>query len=342
MDAAAFARPLAVSCRLRPGRPPRLELADGPVAVAVEGDAPVATARSRALDREAVDASLLAFGGSGHRIATADVDLAPDAFVPLAALKALRRRALAALEQARRTAAPRPPAATLPAGGRRRRATGLWVRTDDPAQIGPLLAGGAERILLHGAAAPVPSSRVWTAREADRPATLADLPPGPLLAGHPGWLAVAGDRPVILDATANLQNLAAIAAWSRPPVAGIILGRELDADRLGALLDHAADVPVMLGVIVQDRPPLMRARWPWHPLPPAGALGPAGDGPPAYRLLRDPDGCALLEAGAPRCDEAAADRSRGRTDAWVIDCRRQDAATSLAQLAFWRQRLSGG
>jgi len=118
-------RPVEVAARLegRAGEPARLTLhalPEGPEVTAAS-DERLAPARHAALDAARVRAALAALGGTPYRLAALDVELGEGLFLPVAELKGLRRRTVAALDRARLGARRRPagrraatPAAAVP------------------------------------------------------------------------------------------------------------------------------------------------------------------------------------------------------------------------------------
>ncbi|MEA4927323.1 MAG: U32 family peptidase [Candidatus Limiplasma sp.] len=95
--------PVTLAARVRPDEPLRLSASDGRSTVAVEGE-PVQVARNRALTTEDIQRSLSRLGESPFTLVGLPQVETRDAFVPVAALNALRRQALEQLAQARRTA----------------------------------------------------------------------------------------------------------------------------------------------------------------------------------------------------------------------------------------------
>ena len=95
--------PVTFTASVCPDGPLRLSVSDGRSTVTVEGE-PVQTARNRALTTEAVQRSLSRLGESPFTLAGQPQVETRDAFVPVAALNALRREALEQLAQARRAA----------------------------------------------------------------------------------------------------------------------------------------------------------------------------------------------------------------------------------------------
>jgi U32 family peptidase len=152
-------RPLALSMVLKGaiGEPVRLRVslrgsAGGRLEADAASEAPLAAARTVALDEARVRDALGALGGTPYELAELRVELPPAAFLAVGELKGLRRRALAALDE-RRIAARRrdsagerrgPHAATQPAAdaGRGAASTGDSRSSSAP---GPHAAGAQDR-----------------------------------------------------------------------------------------------------------------------------------------------------------------------------------------------------
>lgn len=100
--------PVTAKAVLRVGQPAAMTVADGTRTARVEGDA-VEIATGRGFDRARAEAQLKKTGGTPYEIANIEIEADENAFYPVSALNALRRDALAALEQSgvsRRATAP--------------------------------------------------------------------------------------------------------------------------------------------------------------------------------------------------------------------------------------------
>ena len=100
--------PLTAKAVLRVGQPAAMTVADGTRTARVEGDA-VEIATGRGFDRARAEAQLKKTGGTPYEITNIKIEADENAFYPVSALNALRRDALAALEQSgvsRRATAP--------------------------------------------------------------------------------------------------------------------------------------------------------------------------------------------------------------------------------------------
>lgn len=100
--------PVTAKAVLRVGQPAAMTVADGTRTARVEGDA-VEIATGRGFDRARAEAQLKKTGGTPYEIASIEIEADENAFYPVSALNALRRDALAALEQSgvsRRATAP--------------------------------------------------------------------------------------------------------------------------------------------------------------------------------------------------------------------------------------------
>ena len=106
------ARPLLLEAELRAaaGEVPRLRVRAGQLEVDVRGDEPLAVAERARLNPGRARDAVGALGGTPYRLAGFHAALEGDPFLPVGALKELRRRALAELD-ARRLAVLRRPAA---------------------------------------------------------------------------------------------------------------------------------------------------------------------------------------------------------------------------------------
>ena len=104
--------PVRLALRAMPGEPLRLSVTDGETEITAEGEI-VRRAESRPLTEEDAARSLRKAGGTACEIAEVRVE-AENAFVPVSALNALRRDALAAFEAARAAAFERPMARRAP------------------------------------------------------------------------------------------------------------------------------------------------------------------------------------------------------------------------------------
>ncbi len=100
--------PVTAKAVLRVGQPAAMTVADGMRTARVEGDA-VEIATGRGFDRARAEAQLKKTGGTPYEITNIEIEADENAFYPVSALNALRRDALAALEQSgvpRRATAP--------------------------------------------------------------------------------------------------------------------------------------------------------------------------------------------------------------------------------------------
>ena len=100
--------PVTAKAVLRVGQPAAMTVADGTRTARVEGDA-VEIATGRGFDRARAEAQLKKTGGTPYEITNIEIEADENAFYPVSALNALRRDALAALEQSgvsRRATAP--------------------------------------------------------------------------------------------------------------------------------------------------------------------------------------------------------------------------------------------
>ncbi|MGQ9779351.1 MAG: DUF3656 domain-containing U32 family peptidase [Bacillota bacterium] len=152
--------PFSAHVRLRPGEPVVLTLTDGEGhRVVVESDLPAQVAHTRPLTEETVRLHLGRTGGSGWRPAAITVELAGGTMVPLSALNRLRRRGLAALEEAR-LASYTPPPVPAPLPGQRqdyrmgtpptpsRHLPRLGATVGNPEEAHAALAAGVDRLYL--------------------------------------------------------------------------------------------------------------------------------------------------------------------------------------------------
>ena len=156
------ARPVPLAARLegRAGTPARLTLRalpDGLSAGAVSSR-PLTEARTVALDERRVRDAVGALGGTPYELAELRLELDPGLFLPVAELKAMRRRALAALDERRlaarrripRPVAPRDEARALPSAVPRRaaRAGADTVRADTARADARAAAARADVVLV--------------------------------------------------------------------------------------------------------------------------------------------------------------------------------------------------
>lgn len=134
-----------------PGRPLSLAVSDGESTVTAAGD-PCQAAQTKALDEESARRSLGKTGGTPFALRNLNVRTA-GAFVPAAALNALRREALAAFAEARIAAQPREKGAphSFAAPERKVRAPRLLVKTSNAEETSALLQAGADEALLEAA-----------------------------------------------------------------------------------------------------------------------------------------------------------------------------------------------
>ncbi len=149
-DAFSAALPIPFDAALTawPGKEITLSVTDGESAVTVQGDT-CQTAESKALTEEAARRSLEKTGGTPFALRHLMVKTA-GAFVPAAALNALRRDALDQLAEARIQAQPRFASAPAHFDAPKRRipAPRLLVKTRIPGEIPALLAAGADEVLF--------------------------------------------------------------------------------------------------------------------------------------------------------------------------------------------------
>ena len=95
-------RPVAATFVGKVGEPPRLTLSDeAGRRVTVMGDSPLSEARNRALDEAALREQLGKLGGTPYHLAALEVELNGAGFLPVSALNALRREAVARLTELR-------------------------------------------------------------------------------------------------------------------------------------------------------------------------------------------------------------------------------------------------
>ncbi|MBO4926553.1 MAG: U32 family peptidase [Clostridia bacterium] len=144
---AALPIPFSAVLAAFPGKPAVLAVSDGESAAEAEGEI-CQEAQSRPLDEASARRSLEKTGGTPFTLARLTVRTA-GAFLPAAALNALRRDALEQLREKRIAAHPRPapapgryPAEPLPPPAPR-----LIVKTDDLSDAPRLIAAGADEIL---------------------------------------------------------------------------------------------------------------------------------------------------------------------------------------------------
>ncbi|MFC4639521.1 U32 family peptidase [Deinococcus hohokamensis] len=100
LDAAdpVYTRPVTAHFVGHVGQPPRLTLTDeAGRCVTVQGDAPLAEARNRALDEAGLHEQLGKLGGTPYHLAALTTDLRGAGFLPVGALNALRRDAVTQL-----------------------------------------------------------------------------------------------------------------------------------------------------------------------------------------------------------------------------------------------------
>jgi len=139
-----------LSCAIEAGQPCRLTVSDGERDVTVEGPIPE-TARNRALTGPEVEERLRKTGGTAYRVDTAVTLVDEGLSLPASAINDLRRRALAALTEAR-TAVPHRrelPAPPLPEADHSACAPTFTVSVASAAQISPeLLALAPARIYV--------------------------------------------------------------------------------------------------------------------------------------------------------------------------------------------------
>ena len=131
-----------------PGAPLRLTVTDGESTAAAEGDR-CEPAQKKALDEDSARRSLEKTGGTPFALRHLTVRT-ENAFVPSAALNALRRDALAQLAEKRIAAQPRAcaPRGSFVSPERHIPAPRLLVKTGDFSLIGPLLSAGADEVLF--------------------------------------------------------------------------------------------------------------------------------------------------------------------------------------------------
>ena len=149
-DALNRALPIPVDAALAayPGKPLALTVSDGESAVSLQGE-PCQAAQHKALDGDSARKSLEKTGGTPFVLRSLAVKTA-GAFVPAAALNALRRQALEELARARIAAAPRQQAfpARFDAPGGYGAGPRLIVKTQSLSEVPSLLAAGADEALF--------------------------------------------------------------------------------------------------------------------------------------------------------------------------------------------------
>lgn len=139
--------PVGARATLKVGEPARLIVSDGTHSACAVGEV-VQRATGRPFDPERARAQLAKSGGTPFRIDSLDIDADPDAFCPASQLNALRREALAGLEEkrtaVRRTTAPmeRGPVE------RADEAPCLMAQSTDPDALAEALACGADVAVL--------------------------------------------------------------------------------------------------------------------------------------------------------------------------------------------------
>ena len=142
--------PVRFTAVIGAGAPCTLTASDGVHTVTVTGPVPEA-ARTRALTAEAVSERLKKTGGTAFRCTEAEVTVEDGLSLPVSALNALRRDALASLTEARLTVPPRRETAVspLPEGTCAAREPELTVSVTDPTQVtAELLAQSPARVYL--------------------------------------------------------------------------------------------------------------------------------------------------------------------------------------------------
>ena len=143
--ARALARPVPLSATLSgaAGERPRLALRGDGEEVTVEGEAPLAQARTAALTPDKARRALGALGGTPYELVELDFRVEAGVFLAVGQLKELRRRAVGELDErrlARRRRAPAAPAAATAPPGLSRKAPGadrganVEVRRPEPPQ----------------------------------------------------------------------------------------------------------------------------------------------------------------------------------------------------------------
>jgi len=205
----AVARPLALAARLsgREGQPARLEmrlLPSGRPAATVVSSRALEPARAAVLDPERVRAAVCALGGTPYALDDLELDMPDGLFLPVAELRDLRRRAVAAIDEERLSGYRRAEPASAESSGTAResvQSADLGQASARPARIGDVCArsGSAAR---SARAAPGGETRGETAASAPRvvlrvsPSAAVVLPPGdaalcltPTVDDDPVWLA---------------------------------------------------------------------------------------------------------------------------------------------------------
>ncbi|HTV22700.1 MAG TPA: DUF3656 domain-containing protein [Polyangiaceae bacterium] len=94
------ARPVRFALRGRAGKPLVLDVSAGAISASVESSVPLERAQQRALTRAVFEQQLGRLGGTGFELAGLDLAVTGAVFLPLRELNELRRRGLAALEEA--------------------------------------------------------------------------------------------------------------------------------------------------------------------------------------------------------------------------------------------------
>jgi collagenase-like PrtC family protease len=152
------ARPLPLEAELHAaaGEVPRLRVRSGALEIEVRGDEPLAVAERARLNPGRARDAVGALGGTPYRLAEFHASLEGDPFLPVGALKELRRRALAELDARRLAPLRRPIAQAAPAEGGATSQTPYRTPGDAPLPVvlrilpheAPLAAPGVTAVAL--------------------------------------------------------------------------------------------------------------------------------------------------------------------------------------------------
>ena len=292
---------------------------------------PLVAAQAKPVDDAALRDSLGAFGGSPFRFGSLINELRGDCFMPVAALKALRRTLVEALiaQPVREPAEWEAPAIATP----RLRTTALWVAVSTLDAARAALDAGAAAVWLDdptldlwGATAPelphLPG--LWLRHPATAPLSPHLATIGlPVVAGHLGVLVAAhgAGMPVIADVFCNAYSSETLAALHALGAEAAVLSLELSAREIGKLAGRLASTPApAIAVTVHGRLPAMLTRQ-QHGL----ALGAVGtiqaiprDGGLPYELQRRQHDTVVWE-GRRLCAPEDARHTVGLVDAWVLE-----------------------
>ena len=292
---------------------------------------PLVAAQAKPLDDAALRDSLGAFGGSPFRLGALINELRGACFMPVAALKAVRRTLVEALvaQPVIEPAVWEAPAITAP----RPRTTALWVAVSTVNAARSALEAGAAAVWLDD-----PTLDLWgtTAPDVPRlpglwlrhPAT-APLSPHlaaiglPVVAGHIGVIAAAraAGLAVVADVSCNAYSTETLAALHALGAEAAVLSLELSAREIGKLAGRLAATPTpAIAVTVHGRLPAMLTKQ-QHGL----AIGAVGtiqaiprDGGLPYELQRRQHDTVVWE-GRRLCAPEDARHTVGLVDAWVLE-----------------------